>query len=383
MTGRESDFTQHLATYAGKRVFLTGHTGFKGSWLSIWLHDLGAQVFGYSLEPNTEPNNFDASDVKPLLEEHTVADIRNRERLTQAIQAANPDVIFHLAAQPLVRESYSIPHETHEINYMGTCNVLEAVRTINRPCAVVVITTDKCYENQEQLWGYREIDRLGGHDPYSASKAAAEIVTSSYRDSFFPPSRIAEHGIRVASARAGNVIGGGDWARDRIVPDIVNSIVSEKVIPIRSPNAIRPWQHVLEPLSGYLLLGSRLMANADPRDASAWNFGPGLEGNQTVLSLVKQFCEHWGAGSWKCEESAVRLHETNVLRLSIEKAATQLNWRPTWDFSTTVEKTVNWYRRFASGEPSLREACLADIHDFASAAAAEKAASSEPQFALR
>lgn len=382
MAGRESEFNQQLSSFAGKRVFLTGHTGFKGSWLSIWLNDLGAQVFGYSLSPNTEPNNFIASDVQPLLEEHRIADIRDREALSQAIKAAKPDIIFHLAAQPLVRESYSIPHETHEINFMGTCNVLEAVRTLNRPCSVVIVTTDKCYENQEQLWGYREIDRLGGHDPYSASKAAAEIVTSSYRDSFFPPSKIADHGVRIASARAGNVIGGGDWARDRIVPDIVNSIVTEKVIPIRSPNAIRPWQHVLEPLSGYLLLGARLMAGIDPRDASAWNFGPGIEGNQTVLALVKQFCEHWGSGSWKCDEAPSRLHETNVLRLSIEKASTQLNWRPTWDFSTTVEKTVNWYRRFTSGDTAMRDACLLDIHDFAAAAGFDKSASPESQFVL-
>jgi len=369
MPEQETDLNQELSCFAGKRVFLTGHTGFKGSWLALWLHDLGASVFGYSLKPTTETSNFYASDIQPLLEGHQIGDIRDRAVLTKAIKTASPDVILHLAAQPLVRESYSIPFETHEVNYMGTCNVLEAVRTLDRPCSVLVVTTDKCYENQEQLWGYRENDRIGGHDPYSASKAAVELLTTSYRSSFFSPAKIADHGVRLASARAGNVIGGGDWALDRIVPDIVRSLIAEKPISIRCPNAIRPWQHVLEPLSGYLKLASRLMTRDDPHDASAWNFGPTIEGNQTVLSLAKTFCKYWGSGSWDCDGSTNRLHETNVLRLSIEKALTQLDWKPTWNFETTIEKTAHWYRRHALGDSMMQAACRQDIEDFVAASA--------------
>jgi CDP-glucose 4,6-dehydratase len=349
-------------TFAGRSVFLTGHTGFKGSWLALWLHRLGARVTGYALPAPTEPSNFLASGVRDLLAEHHLADVRNAESLAQAIADAHPDVVFHLAAQALVQESYQKPRETFDINIMGTVGVLDAVRIVRRPCAVVVVSSDKCYENREHVWGYREMDPMGGYDPYSASKGAVEIVAAAYRRSFFPPSRLAEHGVKLATARAGNVIGGGDWAKNRIIPDVVRHLQAGEPVPVRSPAAVRPWQHVLEPLSGYLTLAARMLASDDPRWCEAWNFGP-LPGDEIPVSrLVDSFVAAWGDGQWKDVSDPSQPHEAQVLRLGIEKSLYQLDWRPRWSVAEAVQRTAAWYRRFYRDRPSnMREACLADI----------------------
>jgi CDP-glucose 4,6-dehydratase len=367
MTVPQSPLPQNspLESLHGRTVFVTGHTGFKGSWLTIWLRHLGANVVGYGLPPLQEQGIFQVAEVTSLLSTDHRADIRDYAALSQAIHHAQPDVIFHLAAQPLVRESYAIPRETHEVNYMGTCNVLEAVRTMQRPCAVVIVTTDKCYENKEQVWGYREIDRLGGHDPYSASKAAAELLAASYRESFFPSARLHEHGVGIATARAGNVIGGGDWAKDRIVPDMVRSLVTRNPVRIRSPQSVRPWQHVLEPLHGYLRIATRLLEMTDPAAASAWNFGPGVDGHRTVGALVGLFHELWGDGVWK-PDHLNHPHETTFLSLAIDKAVNHLDWSPAWDFRTTVTNTVRWYRAQVAGDTMLTR-CHDDIEAFSAA----------------
>ena len=351
-----------LATaFRGRRVFLTGHTGFKGSWLAVWLNRLGARVSGYALEPPTQPSSYAVNAVEPLLAHSWLADIRDTSEVAAAIAAADPEVIFHLAAQPLVRESYRCPLETHAVNYLGTANVLEAVRRRGRPCTVVVITTDKCYENREQVWGYRENDGLGGHDPYSASKAAAELVTASYRSSFFPTNATAAHGVRIATARAGNVIGGGDWAADRIVPDLVRAITTGEPLEIRSPQAIRPWQHVLEPLSGYLLLAARMLSDTTGRFSEAWNFGPLPEGSRTVGELADAFIARWGQGSWQTPGTRPTLHETTRLQLSIDKAIQLLGWQPRWDFTATINRTADWYRRWANSTAEMLAATEDDI----------------------
>jgi CDP-glucose 4,6-dehydratase len=249
-----------------------------------------------------------------------------------------------------------------EVNFMGTCNLLEAVRRRGKPCVVLVITSDKCYENRERFWGYREDEAMGGHDPYSASKGAAELLVASYRRSFFPADHCGQHGIKLASARAGNVIGGGDWARDRIVPDIVSHLATNRPVPLRNPGAIRPWQHVLEPLGGYLTLAAKMLTSNDARYCDGWNFGPNQEGNASVRELVEQFCATWGSGSWVDMSNKNQPHEASMLRLSIEKAVSQLGWRPAWTFPKTIEHTARWYREFQSGEhSSMRQACLRDI----------------------
>ncbi len=367
MLNRKLDSTAPLAKdFAERSVFVTGHTGFKGSWLSLWLTQLGAKVSGYSLAPPASvPSNFVVSQVAELLESHREADIRDFVSLSDAVDAANPDIIFHMAAQPLVRESYRSPHETMEVNFMGTCNLLEIVRRRGKPCVVVVVTSDKCYENREQLWGYREDDAMGGRDPYSASKGAAELLVASYRQSFFSPKNCHEHGIKLASARAGNVIGGGDWAQDRIVPDLVTHLSSNTPVPVRSPRSTRPWQHVLEPLGGYLTLAAKMQASNDPQFCDGWNFGPKLEGNATVKDLVEAFCASWGSGGWKDMSDPKAPHEACLLRLSIEKAVAYLNWQPVWTFQETVARTANWYREFqqAKGQ-SMRDACLRDIASY-------------------
>ena len=354
--------------WKGKKVFLTGHTGFKGSWLALWLAEMGASVTGYALAPPTEPSNFVVSRVEETLAEHVEADLRDFDKLAASIRDAKPDVIFHLAAQPLVRLSYREPRETFDINVMGTVNLLESIRLAGHPCTVVVITSDKCYENREHVWGYRECDAMGGYDPYSASKGAAEIVTSSYRRSFFHPARTAEHGVRLASARAGNVIGGGDWAEDRIVTDIARCLSEGRAVPVRNPQAIRPWQHVLEPLGGYLLLAERLHDGQNPeRFCDGWNFGP-LAGNEaTVRRLADAFVKEWGSGSWEDQSHGAHPHEAGILRLAIEKAISQLEWSPRWDFDETVRRTSAWYRRYYGGEKMMRDACIADIQAYESA----------------
>jgi CDP-glucose 4,6-dehydratase len=351
----------NFPVFRDKRVFLTGHTGFKGSWLALWLHRLGANVYGYSLPPPTDPSNYALSHVKDMMAGETIGDIRDRRLMRDAVTSFKPDVIFHLAAQPLVRDSYTSPFETFEVNVMGTASVLDAVRELKSPCAAVCITTDKCYENKEQVWGYRECDPMGGHDPYSASKGAAEILIASYRRSFFNPSGVSQHGIQLASARAGNVIGGGDWARDRIVTDMVSALTTGRPIPVRNPHAIRPWQHVMEPLSGYLTLASAMLTKADPKWCEGWNFGP-LPGTEIpVKALADAFVKAWGKGGWEDQSSSLHPHEASILRLSIEKAGRDLDWHPRWTCDEMVARTARWYRSVLCEGADARNACEADI----------------------
>src|SRR3954454_3988805 len=328
--------------YQGKRVFITGHTGFKGSWLCEWLLSLGADVSGYSLPPPTEPALFVQLGLGKRIK-HVEADIRDTERLQRTIAEAQPDFVFHLAAQPLVRYSYEQPRETYDVNVMGTLHVLEALRSLKHNCAAVMITTDKCYENREWLYGYREEDPLGGCDPYSSSKAAAELVIAAYRRSFF-----AQSPVSIASARAGNVIGGGGWATDRIVPDCIRFLSRGESIPIRNRQATRPWQHVLEPLSGYLSLGAALinrLTRGELRNGlvSAFHFGPNLQSNRTVGELVEHVLASW-PGKAHDQSDASAPHEAGRLNLATDKAFHLLGWTPVWDFEETIKKTVDWYR---------------------------------------
>jgi CDP-glucose 4,6-dehydratase len=349
------------SAFRGTSVFVTGHTGFKGSWLSLWLHRLGARVTGYALPPHTTPSNFVASGVRELLAGHHEADLRDAARLQAALRDARPDFVFHLAAQPLVRESYRVPVESWDVNVLGTARLLDTIRSLGRPCAVVVVTSDKCYENDGRGRGYAETDPLGGHDPYSASKGACELLVSSFRRSFFPPERVKDHGIRVASARAGNVIGGGDWAPDRIVTDLVGHLAKGLPVPVRNPSAVRPWQHVLEPLSAYLLLAARMAADPDPRWCSAWNFGPRAGDAVTVRELVTRFCEAWGGGRWEDRSDPKAPHEAATLTLNIDKAARDLGWEPRWPLESAVARTAAWYRAFQDGRRPPRDLCLEDV----------------------
>jgi len=335
--------------YSNKRVFLTGHTGFKGSWLAEWLLLLGAEVYGYALDPQTHEVLYGQLGLERRMAMDTRGDLADRIKLDRALADANPDIIFHLAAQPLVRLSYEIPVETFATNVMGTAHLLDAVRRLNRPCTVICITTDKCYENREWLHAYRENDAMGGHDPYSASKGAAELVISSFRDSFFNrKSETGDHGdgIKLASARAGNVIGGGDWAIDRIVPDCIRAIRAGRPIAVRNKIATRPWQHVLEPLGGYLWLGARLARQPDL--ASSFNFGPALTSNRTVADLVRKLLEHL-PGEWIDASDPDAPHEASKLNLAIDKAFHLLGWQPVWDFESTIAMTAGWYRSEADG----------------------------------
>lgn len=320
--------------YRGKRVLVTGHTGFKGSWLSLWLHDMGAEVTGMALSPQTPTSHWDRVHV-PIHDRRL--DIRDANAVQQAMDEARPEIVFHLAAQPLVRRSYRDPLETWGTNVMGTAHVLEACRRQPSVRAVVVVTTDKCYENREWPWGYREHDRLGGHDPYSASKAGAELVATSYRQAFFQTS----NAPLLATARAGNVIGGGDWSEDRLIPDLVRALQSQQSLEIRSPEATRPWQHVLESLSGYLTLGERLLSGHTPF-AQAWNFGPDKEGNRSVSEVIGMLERHWTDLSWHVSQQP-RPHEATLLYLDSAKAHTLLHWRPVWSIETALAKTAQWY----------------------------------------
>jgi CDP-glucose 4,6-dehydratase len=335
--------------YQNKTVWLSGSTGFKGSWLAEWLLQLGATVHGFALPPNTTPSLFHQLSLENRIHQK-IADIRDLETVRRSIQQTQPDFVFHLAAQPLVRTSYETPVETYATNVMGTVHVLEAMRQLQKPCAAVLVTTDKCYENQEWIYGYREKDPLGGYDPYSSSKAAAEIAIAAYRRSFFK-----DHPVRIASARAGNVIGGGDWATDRIVPDCIRALQRGESIPVRNPSATRPWQHVLEPLSGYLWLAASLAADLRPLTsglASAFNFGPTHESNRTVAELVQEILKHW-PGCWEDKSDPNGVHEAGLLQLSIDKAHALLGWEPVWNFSTAIEQTVKWYRN-----PSLQSTAV-------------------------
>ena len=335
--------------YKGRKILVAGHTGFKGSWLSLWLSSLGAEVVGISLPPLTNPNHWDL--LKLNIESHFV-DIRDENTLRNRIQTLKPDMIFHLAAQPLVRRSYQEPIETWATNVMGTANVLNAARDIDNLAAVVVVTTDKCYENKEWAWGYREIDPLGGYDPYSASKGGSELVTASFRNSFFnlPSSAL------IASARAGNVIGGGDWSEDRLIPDLIRSIESNNALHIRSPNATRPWQHVLECLSGYLVLGQQLL-QGNQSCAEAWNFGPERDGNRQVQEVLQTIQKHIPAFQWSQSEG-MQPHEAQLLHLDSGKARKNLSWKPVWSFEEGVEATANWYKAWLDRKELISEAQL-------------------------
>jgi len=329
--------------WKGKRVFLTGHTGFKGSWLSLWLHRLGAEIKGYALPPPTSPNLFTALKLAEKIESE-MGDIRSQEPLYNSMVEFNPDILIHMAAQPLVRYSYKAPIETYEVNVLGTAKVLEVARSCANLRSIVNVTTDKCYENKEWIWGYRENEPMGGYDPYSSSKACAELVTAAYRQSF-----MAEQGTGLASARAGNVIGGGDWAEDRLIPDILNSFKKNEAVIIRSPNAIRPWQHVLEPLSGYLLLAQKLYTS--PAEyAQGWNFGPKDEDAKAVEWIVNKMANFWGESAAFVLDKKTNPHEAHFLKLDCSKAKSELDWYPQWDLDTALEKVIDWYRAYQRQE---------------------------------
>lgn len=346
--------------YKGKRVLVTGHTGFKGSWLSIWLKEMGAEVIGYALDPYSETDNFVLSKLSDKITDIR-GDIRDREKLKNLFTEYKPEIVFHLAAQPLVRLSYDIPVETYEVNVMGTINILECIRSCSHTHTGVMITTDKCYDNKEQIWGYREEDPLGGYDPYSSSKGAAEIAISSWRNSFFHPDKYHEHGKAVASVRAGNVIGGGDWAANRIIPDCIRAIEGNTPIEIRSPQSIRPWEHVLEPLSGYLLLGKKL--HEDPSLYSeAWNFGPEQDSIVPVWDIAEKVIKHYGKGTLIDASDPDALHEAKLLALDITKARIKLGWKPRLSIDKTIELTVNWYLNYTKSD--VYDYCVKQIEEF-------------------
>ncbi len=348
------------SAFTGKNVWLTGHTGFKGSWLCEWLLRLGAHVHGFSLAPPTDPSLFEQLNLKERIR-HETGDVRDLAAVKESLLRAQPDFVFHLAAQALVRYSYEQPIETYSTNVMGTVHVMEALRLLKKPCAAVLVTTDKCYENIEINYAYTEKDPLGGHDPYSSSKAAAEIAIGGYRRSFF-----ANHPVRIASGRAGNVIGGGDWALNRIMPDCIRSLQIGKAIPIRNPSATRPWQHVLEPLSGYLWLAA-ILADPERREnhevTAAFNFGPEQESNRTVGDLVGETLRHW-PGSWKDASNPGSPHEARLLMLSTAKAKELLRWQPVWNFEKAVKKTVAWYHSVKENDTGAEGLTLRQIAEY-------------------
>lgn len=343
--------------YSGKKIFLTGHTGFKGAWMSLWLNKLGAKVVGYSLEADEE-SLFNLVEVEKSLEKSIIGDIRNSAEIAQAVKDFQPEIILHMAAQPLVRESYADPLTTYQTNVIGTLNVFEAARKAGSVKAVLSVTTDKCYENKERFESYKEEDALGGYDPYSSSKACAEILTASYRRSFFE-----KEGIFIASARAGNVIGGGDFSTDRIIPDIFRSVRSQKQVEIRSPNAIRPWQHVLEPLYGYLLLTKNLCEKGDVF-AKAFNFGPNSAAEVNVENLTKLLLQNLETGSYKINEDASKLHEAGILKLDNSRAKSELNWHPKLSFEETIKLTADWYKNYLAGKIDMKKFTLDQIENF-------------------
>lgn len=355
--GRMKNFNN---VYKGKKVLVTGHTGFKGSWLSIWLRELGAEVIGYSLDPYTEKDNFVLSHLSEKIVDIR-GDIRDRKHLRKVFDKYQPEIVFHLAAQPLVRLSYDIPVETYETNLMGTINILEEIRNCKNTKIGIMITTDKCYENKEQIWGYRENEALGGYDPYSSSKGACEIAIQSWRKSFFNPKDYENHGKSIASVRAGNVIGGGDWAKDRIVPDCIRALEEGKDIEIRSPRSIRPWEHVLEPLSGYLLLGQKMME--DPiKYCEGWNFGPNLDAIVNVWEVAEKIVKNYGKGNLKDISDPNALHEAKLLLLDITKSRFELGWKPTLTIDESIELTAEWYKRYISED--VYQLCVEQINRF-------------------
>ena len=333
--------------YKGRRVLVTGHTGFKGSWLCLLLYKLGADVYGYALEPPTSPSLFEEADIEELITSY-IGDVRDLDHLTNVFQEVNPEIVIHMAAQPLVRDSYKIPVETYAINVMGTVNVLEACRQTKSVKVIVNVTTDKCYENKEWLWGYRENEPMGGYDPYSNSKGCAELVTTSYRNSFFNPNEYDRHGVAIASARAGNVIGGGDWAGDRLIPDFIRAISQNKKVIIRSPYAIRPWQHVLEPLTGYLTLAAKLYTVGAKYDGG-WNFGPDEKDARNVEWITQKICKLWGREASFEVDTNPQPHEANYLKLDCSKAKAELNWEPRWDIQKALESIIEWNKEYLNG----------------------------------
>lgn len=346
--------------FKNKTVLITGHTGFKGSWLSIWLKELGARVVGYALNPYTTQDNFELCHLdKKLIDIR--GDIRDYKHLQQVFNTYRPSFVFHLAAQPIVSIAYENPYETYEINVMGTLNVLQCIRDMNYKIAAVMVTTDKCYENNEQLWGYRESDKLGGYDPYSSSKACAEILISSFRNSFFNSKNYDVHKKAVASVRAGNVIGGGDWAKDRIIPDCIRSLQKKEVIQVRNPYSNRPWQYVLEPLYGYMLLAEKLYSQGT-KFSSAWNFGPERSSCIRVSEIVQQIIKFWGTGEWMDVSRKDSMHEANLLYLDCTKSQSILGWRPTLDIKDALGLTVEWYKNYTSSD--CYELCVRQINKF-------------------
>lgn len=333
--------------WKGKKVFLTGHTGFKGSWLSFWLLRLKSEVVGYSLAPETNPSLFGILKLEQKMRS-IIADVRDQNSITSAISEAQPDIIIHMAAQPLVRKSYLEPIATYATNVMGTVHVLEAARTVGKAGAVLVVTSDKCYENREWIWGYREHDRIGGHDPYSSSKGCAEIVTNSYRSSYFGAAEIG-----LATARAGNVVGGGDWSEDRLIPDIFRALEKAEPPLIRNPQAVRPWQHALEPLSGYLCLIEELYKKRS-QYSDSWNFGPRDEDAQTVASIADQLCEHWGDDARWTKDTSLSQHEANYLKLDVTKAWNELKWKPVLRLQTALRFVVEWHKSWIGGADMVK-----------------------------
>lgn len=350
------------AFYRGKRVLVTGHTGFKGSWLSIWLHELGAEVVGVAQAPFTERDNYVLSGIGKNIKADLRADIRDGERLKEIFREYQPEIVFHLAAQPLVRLSYDIPAETYETNVMGTIHVLEAIRATESVKVGVMITTDKCYENKEQIWGYRENEPMGGYDPYSSSKGAAEIAINSWRRSFFNPKDYGtKHHVSISSVRAGNVIGGGDWALDRIIPDCIKALETNLPIEIRSPRAIRPWQHVLEPLSGYMLLAQK-MWDEPTNYSEGWNFGPRTESITPVWDVAMEVVKEYGSGDLKDLSDPNALHEAKLLMLDISKAKFQLGWEPRMNIHQCIALTIDWYKRYQ--DMDVYELCVEQIRKY-------------------
>jgi CDP-glucose 4,6-dehydratase len=344
--------------WKGKKVLLTGHTGFKGGWLAMWLQSAGAEVIGVSLAPTGDKNLYIAANLSDSMESHTT-DIRNADQLNKVFSAAEPEIVLHLAAQALVRDSYDSPIETYSTNVMGSLNVLEACRSCSTVQSILIVTTDKCYQNREWLWRYREIDRLGGHDPYSSSKACLELMVESYRNSFFSSS----DAPNLVTARAGNVIGGGDWSKDRLIPDAIRAIISNDKLQIRNPNAIRPWQHVLEPLNGYLKLVEKV--HGDSSYLGSWNFGPDEQGEKSVAEIVNLLFKKWGGNAvdkWAVDENE-SVHEAGILKLDSTKARTNLSWVPNWNLETSIESIVQWHQQELAGT-NMKEFSLQQIRDF-------------------
>ena len=351
--------------WRGKRVLLTGHTGFKGSWLSLWLQSLDAQVVGYALAPPTKPSLFEVAGVEKGMIS-IIGDIRDLEHIRTVFAEHRPEIVIHMAAQPLVRYSYIEPVETYSTNVMGTVNLLEAVRSTKSVKAVVNVTTDKCYENREWAWGYRENEPMGGYDPYSSSKGCAELVTAAYRNSYFHPNKYQEHGVAIASARAGNVIGGGDWADDRLIPDIMRAITEGCAVNIRNPHAIRPWQHVLEPLSGYLLLAEKLYEEGAAY-AEGWNFGPNDEDAKPVQWIVEYLTQSWGEGASWVQDGGEHPHEAHYLKLDCSKAKSRLDWHPRWHLDEALIKITEWQKKYRQGA-EMKAVSLKQIENYSKGA---------------